>query len=366
MTITDKLPLEYFRYVDDVWGLWTHGIESLKTFHELGNNLHPRIKLELRYSAEKLEFLDVMTKIQNGILITDLYTKPTDKHLYLHKNSSHPESTKKSIPYGLALRAKRICTNESTYKQHRENIKTQLQKRGYEDRHIETELNKVDSKERSDLLQYNEDKENTERIPLVLTFSRALPNVGQIVRKHLPELHTSDRMKEIFPNPPIAAFRRDNNLQDILVHKKHNKLFFQQPNSCAPCRSKKCAICPYVIEADTFIGVNGASYKVRNQITCKSTNVVYAVYCKRCERYIYVGETGDTLYQRHLLNLSRIRTKYNDPLAAHFYTNDHTVNDFSIMGLEKLYGNDQYRKTIENLWKNKLRTYRPYGVNTKE
>jgi hypothetical protein len=25
-----------------------------------------------------------------------------------------------------------------------------------------------------------------------------------------------------------------------------------------------------------------------------------------------------------------------------------------------------YRKTIENLWKNKLRNYRPYGVNTKE
>ncbi|XP_060589365.1 uncharacterized protein LOC132744627 [Ruditapes philippinarum] len=187
MEITDKLPLEYFRYVDDVWGLWTHGIESLKSFHELRNNLHPRIKLELRYSTEKLEFLDVMTKIQNGILITDLYTKPTDKHLYLHKESSHPESTKRSRPYGLVLRAKRICTNESTYKQHRDNIKTQLQKRGYEDRHIETELKKVDSKKRSDLLQYNEDKENTERIPVVLTFSRALPNVGQIVRKHLPE-----------------------------------------------------------------------------------------------------------------------------------------------------------------------------------
>jgi hypothetical protein len=209
--------------------------------------------------------------------------------------------------------------------------------------------NKVDSKKRSDLLQYNANKENTERIPLVLTFSRALPNVGQLVQKHLPVLHTSDRMKEIFPNPPIAAFRRDNNLQDILVQKKHIKLFFQQPNSCAPCRSKKCAICPYVIEADTFIGVNGASYKVRNQITCKSTNVVYAVCCKRCERYICVGKTGDTLYKRHLLNLSRIRTKYNDLLAAHFYTNDHTINDFSIMGLEKPYGNDQYRKTIENL-----------------
>jgi hypothetical protein len=126
---------------------------------------------------------------------------------------------------------------------------------------------------------------------LVLTFSRALPNIGQIVRKHLPELHTSDRMKEIFPNPPITAFRRDNNLQGILVHKKHNKLFLTAEFLRFLQIQKVCDF-----EADTFIGVNGASYKVRNQITCKSTNVVYAVYCKRCERYIYVGETGDTLF----------------------------------------------------------------------
>ncbi|KAH3809194.1 hypothetical protein DPMN_137555 [Dreissena polymorpha] len=41
------------------------------------------------------EFLDTVTSIRNGRLQTDLYTKPTDKHLYLHKDSSHPESTKK-------------------------------------------------------------------------------------------------------------------------------------------------------------------------------------------------------------------------------------------------------------------------------
>ncbi|KAH3717013.1 hypothetical protein DPMN_059752 [Dreissena polymorpha] len=42
----------YFRFVDDVWGLWTHGIEALKTFHTQGNEINPRIKLELRYSSE--------------------------------------------------------------------------------------------------------------------------------------------------------------------------------------------------------------------------------------------------------------------------------------------------------------------------
>jgi hypothetical protein len=30
--------------------------------------------------------------------------------------------------------------------------------------------------------------------------------------------------------------------------------------------------------------------------------VVYVLFCKHCDKFIYVGETGDTLYQRHLLN----------------------------------------------------------------
>ncbi|KAH3838235.1 hypothetical protein DPMN_111643 [Dreissena polymorpha] len=32
---------------------------------------------------------------RNGRLQTDLYTKPTDELLYLHRGSSHPESTKR-------------------------------------------------------------------------------------------------------------------------------------------------------------------------------------------------------------------------------------------------------------------------------
>ena len=38
--------------------------------------------------------------------------------------------------------------------------------------------------------------------------------------KHIKMLHTSDRMKQIFTEAPILAFKREKNLQDILVHKK--------------------------------------------------------------------------------------------------------------------------------------------------
>ena len=73
-------PTAYWRYVDDIWGLWEHGTEELQNFHNLANNLHPRIKTELRYSKENIEFLDVNVTIKDGMIFTDLYTKSTDKH----------------------------------------------------------------------------------------------------------------------------------------------------------------------------------------------------------------------------------------------------------------------------------------------
>ena len=91
-----QLPYAYYRYVDDVWGLWTHGKEILTCFHELANAIHPRIQVTFNFSKEQLEFLDVHTSIVNNVVTTDLSSKPKDKHMYLHMCSSHPESTKKA------------------------------------------------------------------------------------------------------------------------------------------------------------------------------------------------------------------------------------------------------------------------------
>ena len=100
--------------------------------------------------------------------------------------------------------------------------------------------------------------------------------------------------------------QKGQNLQDILVHKKHNNLFFSKPNRCEPCW-KYCAVCPYIMASDKFEDHGGKQYNVKNYINCQSTNVVYVVFCKKGTKYVYVGETGDTLYQRQLLNLSRIK-----------------------------------------------------------
>ena len=47
------------------------------------NSIHENINTEMKWSKEKIEFLDTLVKIENGRIITDLYRKPTDMHLYI-------------------------------------------------------------------------------------------------------------------------------------------------------------------------------------------------------------------------------------------------------------------------------------------
>lgn len=356
-------PLAYWRYVDDVWGLWEHGETELKRFHELSNKLHPRIKTELRYSADKIEFLDVNVIIDHGNIKTDLYTKNTDKHQYLQATSSHPNAVKRAIPYGLGVRVKRICSEEDDYMKRREEIKMNLQKRGYKNTSIEEQLQKVDILDRKELLKYKLKTENN-RVPLVLTFSKALPNIHSILRKHLKTLHQSDRLKKAFPDPPIVAFKRDKNIKDILVHKKHNLIFYKQQNVCRPC-AKNCVLCSHVIESGTFKDNDGNEYTVQGLIDCKTVGVIYGINCTECNKLIYIGQTGDTLYQRMLLNFSKIRTrKTDDPIANHFTQHCHSAEDLKVFGIERVFGTETYRKVKEAFWIKKLKTLEPYGLNT--
>ncbi|XP_062579651.1 uncharacterized protein LOC134241631 [Saccostrea cucullata] len=131
LAICKQQPLFYLRYIDDIFGIWTGTEEELHDFHMTANNIHPNIQLDLRFSKTKIDFLDVSISLDNGFLTTDLYSKPTDKHMYLNKTSSHPESTKSSIPYGLGLRARRICSTEENYQSQRDKVKKNLRKRGY-------------------------------------------------------------------------------------------------------------------------------------------------------------------------------------------------------------------------------------------
>ena len=45
--------------------------------------LYPTIKFELVYSDSFLHVLDLTLHLKDGLIVTDIYSKPTDSHLYL-------------------------------------------------------------------------------------------------------------------------------------------------------------------------------------------------------------------------------------------------------------------------------------------
>ena len=97
-------PHTWLRYIDDIFMIWTDGPNNLEIFIDYLNNIHPTIKFTSSHSANNVSFLDVNVHLDNGVIQTDLYCKPTDKHQHLLFSSSHPRHTKKAIPFSLALR----------------------------------------------------------------------------------------------------------------------------------------------------------------------------------------------------------------------------------------------------------------------
>lgn len=204
-------------------------------------------------------------------------------------------------------------------------------------------------------------------IPLVIDFSHSLPNIQKILKSNEVILdHSPDIKKEII-NKTYVSFRRQENLKDILVHKKHNKLFYRQKHGTDICHKKKCALCPYMKKSVQFQDNQGKVYSTKGEINCTTENVIYGVQCEKCNKLVYVGETMNSLYKRHLQNFSRIRNNENlDDFTYHFTNaNGHSLYDYSIIGIEKIFKEDSFRKTREQFWIKKLNTLKPNGLNTR-
>ena len=82
-----------------------------------------------------------------------MYHKPTGTHQYLNFKSCHPQHVKKAIPYGQALRLKRICDSEDVFKSREKELKGFLWKRGYERGFVDKQIGRVNGLDREVLLK---------------------------------------------------------------------------------------------------------------------------------------------------------------------------------------------------------------------
>ena len=81
----------YFRlYRDDCITMWTGYIDKIYLLLEFLNSLDENLKFTLEIGGKSLCFLDLKITIDDKKLLTSVYNKPTDSHLYLDGTLCHP------------------------------------------------------------------------------------------------------------------------------------------------------------------------------------------------------------------------------------------------------------------------------------
>ena len=368
-------PLLWWRYRDDVFDVWTHGLPKLLEFTEYINSLYPTIKFELVYSENTLNVLDLTLHLQDGFIITDIYAKPTDSHLYLPFSSSHPAHCKRAIPYGVALRVRRNCSTDEFFNQRCDEYKGYLKFQGYHADLVDKQFDRAINIERSELLK-KKVKPDKKVFPLVLDYNPILPDIQRVIQRHVHLLRSSPELLEIFPSKSIfPAYRRTKNLKDILAPSKFGgdgeiNQAGREMEGCLKC-SSRCDLCKNFLTQDSKFKSfsTGRTYKINQNLSCSSKNVVYLASCIKCKLQ-YVGSTSTAFKVRFRNHKSAMLTnKKTCELAVHFNCIEHNISEISFIVIEKITSQgdaayiDRLLLTREAYWTAQLCTLSPHGLN---
>ncbi|OCT86646.1 hypothetical protein XELAEV_18020331mg [Xenopus laevis] len=89
----------WYRYIDDIFAIWTGQHSDLMDFVNRLNGSIACIQFTVHCYIVSIPFLDVMIKsTTEGHLETDLFVKHTDKNTLLRYDSFHPPHIKTSLP----------------------------------------------------------------------------------------------------------------------------------------------------------------------------------------------------------------------------------------------------------------------------
>ena len=116
--------------------IWTEGEQRLLEFIDRMNSFHNTIKFTVDWSYSRVNFLDTSIVLNDGLITTD-------KHQYLLHTSCHPNACKKGIPFGQALRIRRICSTDALFNKRARELCSYLVHRGYDKQRVLREIDRA-------------------------------------------------------------------------------------------------------------------------------------------------------------------------------------------------------------------------------
>ena len=217
-------PLEWKRYIDDVFSLWDTNREEIDKFIEHANSHHATIKFTAEISHKETTFLDICVfkgqrfKKEN-ILDVRSHFKPTETFQYTHYSSCHQPGVSKGFIKGEALRLLRTNSSKTIFEENIRNISVRLRMRGYPRHLIDHILSEVKFAERESALQQRQ-KTQEKPLPFVTQYHPSVPNLKRIFMAKWHWIENQPLLREIYKKPFFISYRKGKSLKDILVRAK--------------------------------------------------------------------------------------------------------------------------------------------------
>ena len=274
LTATTTLqPVTYLRYIDDIFGIWTHGSSSLDVYFNFINSFHPDLKFSIERSDQssqrQIPFLDTLLTVNpSGAYTTELYIKPMAAPIILHFASSHPMQTKRSIVHSQSLRALRLGSDVAAQKRGLKKISDLFLSNGYPMQLIKNIQNAAKYKTKNFGVKQRKD-----------TTYVSLPYIDEaLTRKVNAAVKSSDLNIRV-------AWKSGPTLSSKLVRSA------LEPPLCPRGTRSTCSTCDG--------GLKGR---------CHIKNVVYEIKCKICGN-LYIGKTRRMIRTRFMEHLGDARNQ---------------------------------------------------------
>ena len=221
--------LTWWRYRDDILVIYHGTTEDFQHLIEQLNRMHPTLKFTYEASNISINYLDLtIFKSKSfqttGILDTKVYRKPTETYQYLHRKSSHPPHVFNAFIYGECLRYARNTNNLEDFRKTVQNFSRKLLNRGYSQQEIELATSKISLEGRTQLVHKPQKGTRTKKLPVVFstTYNPAVNHrdLKRAICKHWRHIQSNEQLREIFPNPPLIAYRKARNIREMIVRAK--------------------------------------------------------------------------------------------------------------------------------------------------
>ena len=275
----------------------------------------------------------------------------------------------KNIPYSLALRLVRICSEQETLDKRLAELKEMLLGRDYRPGVINSAIERAKLIPRSTALQ-KVTKKSTDRVTFVIEFSPQLPSISKIIQSGWRVMVQDPLMKKVFPEPPMVAWRRPKSIKDKVVKTKVPPAPSGRPHRELPglkrCNKPTCVICPYVKTGHLVKSTNTDKIvTLTSSYNCETSGIIYKIDCLKCTQE-YIGQSGRTLAKRFGEHLGYVRNKSKEPTGKHFNLPGHRTSDMQISILEKVHTKSRaVRETRESLYIKEFQT-ELRGMNEKK